>query len=65
MPYDTEGWEAVYEDLPGWNTPLTDIRTEEALPQTFKDYVAYIEKATGTPITILSVGPDREATIMR
>ena len=65
MPYDTEGWEAVYEDLPGWNTPLTDIRTEEALPQTFKDYVDYIEKATGTPITILSVGPDREATIMR
>ena len=65
MPYDTEGWEAVYEDLPGWNTPLTDIRTEEALPQTFKDYVAYIEKATGTPITSLSVGPDREATIMR
>ena len=65
MPYDTEGWEAVYEDLPGWNTPLTDIRTEEALPQTFKDYVAYIEKATGTSITILSVGPDREATIMR
>ena len=65
MPYDTEGWEAVYEDLPGWNTPLTDIRTEEALPQTFKDYVCYIEKATGTPITILSVGPDREATIMR
>ena len=65
MPYDTEGWEAVYEDLPGWNTPLTDIRTEDALPQTFKDYVAYIEKATGTRISILSVGPDRGATIMR
>ena len=65
MPYDTEGWEAVYEEVPGWKTPLSDIRSEEALPQAFKDYVAYIEKATGTPIKIISVSPDREATIIR
>lgn len=65
MPYDTEGWEAVYEDLPGWHTPLTAARKEDDLPAAFKDYVAYIERATGVPITILSVGPDREATIVR
>lgn len=65
MPYDTEGWEAVYEEFPGWKTSLAAIRREEDLPQIFKDYVAYIEKATGTPIKIVSVGPDREATIMR
>ena len=65
MPYDTEGWEAVYEELPGWNTPLTALRSEEELPQLFKDYIEYIEKATGTPITMVSVGPDRDATIMR
>ena len=65
MPYDTEGWEAVYEELPGWHTPLTDLRSEEELPQLFKDYIEYIEKATGTPITMVSVGPDRDATIMR
>lgn len=65
MPYDTEGWEAVYEELPGWHTPLTDLRSEEELPQLFKDYIDYIEKATGTPITMVSVGPDRDATIMR
>ncbi len=65
MPYDTEGWEAVYEELPGWQTPLTEIRKEADLPQRFKDYIAYIEKAVGTPISIVSVSPDREATIMR
>ncbi len=65
MPYDTEGWQAVYEELPGWNTPLTEVRSEEQFPKAFKDYIAYIEKATGTPIKIVSVGPDREATIIR
>ena len=65
MPYDTEGWQAVYEEIPGWNTPLTEVRSEEQFPKAFKDYIAYIEKATGTPIKIVSVGPDREATIIR
>ncbi len=65
MPYDTEGWQPVYEELPGWNTPLTELRKEAEFPQAFKDYIAYIEKATDTPIKIVSVGPDREATIIR
>lgn len=65
MPYDTEGWQAVYEELPGWNTPLTEVRDEKDFPQAFSDYIAYIEQATGTPIKIVSVGPDREATIIR
>ena len=65
MPYDTEGWEPVYEDVKGWNTPLTEVRAEKDFPQACADYIAYIEKATGTPISIVSVGPDREATIIR
>ena len=65
MPYDTEGWKPVYEDVKGWNTPLTEVRAEKDFPQAFADYIAYIEKATGTPISIVSVGPDREATIIR
>ena len=65
MPYDTEGWEPVYEDVKGWNTPLTEVRAEKDFPQAFADYIAYIAKATGTPISIVSVGPDREATIIR
>ena len=65
MPYDTAGWEPVYEDVPGWHTPLTAVREEKDFPQAFADYIAYIEQATGTPIRIVSVGPDREATIIR
>ncbi|MDD6123207.1 MAG: adenylosuccinate synthase [Bacteroidales bacterium] len=65
MPYDTAGWEPVYEDVPGWHTPLTAVREEKDFPQAFADYITYIEQATGTPIRIVSVGPDREATIIR
>lgn len=65
MPYDTEGWQPVYEELPGWNTPLSDIREEKDFPEAFKNYIAYIEKATETPIKIVSVSPDRKATIIR
>jgi adenylosuccinate synthase len=65
MPYDTEGWQAVYEELPGWKTDLTQLTTEAQFPQQLKDYITYIEKATGTPITIISVGPDRAQTIER
>ena len=65
MPFDTAGWQAVYEDLPGWQTDLTGLTSEAQFPKTFSDYVAYLEKALRTPITILSVGPDRAQTIMR
>lgn len=65
MPYDTEGCEAIYEELPGWQTPLTDLRREEDFPPAFSDYISYLEKALATPISIVSVGPDREATIVR
>lgn len=65
MPYDTEGWKAVYEDLPGWKTDLTQMTSEQQFPLQLRDYISYIEKETATPITIMSVGPDRAQTIMR
>ncbi|MGM9621540.1 MAG: adenylosuccinate synthase [Bacteroidaceae bacterium] len=65
MPYDTEGWNAVYESLPGWKSDLTKMESEEEFPQQLKDYIAYIEEKTGVRITIVSVGPDRAQTIMR
>lgn len=65
MPYDTEGWKAVYQDVPGWKSDLTNIVDEAQFPQAFSDYIAYIEKETDTPITIVSVGPDRAQTIAR
>lgn len=65
MPYDTEGWQPVWENVPGWHTPLSELRNEKDFPKKFADYIAYIERATGTPISIVSVSPDREATIIR
>lgn len=65
MPYDTEGYEAVYEELPGWQTPLTEIRDEKDFPPAFSAYIAYLEKQLAVRISIVSVGPDREATIIR
>ena len=65
MPYDTEGWQAVYEELPGWETPLTKVRSETDFPEAYAAYIRYLEQQLGTPIRILSVGPDREATIIR
>ena len=65
MPYDTEGWKAVYRTLHGWKTDLTRVNDEAQFPSQLKDYIAYIERETETPITIVSVGPDRAQTIGR
>lgn len=65
MPYDTEGWNAVYKEMPGWQTDLTQMTSASQFPQALQDYIAFIEKETGTPITIVSVGPDRAQTIER
>lgn len=65
MPYDTEGWEAVYEELPGWKTDLTGLTSPDQFPKAFQNYIDYLEKALETPITIVSVGPDRAQTISR
>ena len=66
FPYSIEeGIEPVYEELPGWNVDMTNIKHEDEFPAEFKSYVAFLEKELNVPITILSVGPDREQTIVR
>jgi adenylosuccinate synthase len=53
----------VYVELPGWNTGLTGIKTEDTFPTELKNYIRFIEDETGVPVTMVSVGPDREHTI--
>lgn len=65
MPYDINGWEAVNEELEGWNCDLTQMKSESEFPKALSDYIAFIEKYMGIPVTIVSVGPDRTATIIR
>lgn len=55
----------VLETLPGWNCDITGCRKFEELPQAARDYVAYVEKAVGCRIKYISVGPERDACIVR
>ena len=57
--------EPVYTEFPGWKKDLTGVRSESGLPQEFKDYVKFLEDYLGVPVKIISLGPDREATIER
>lgn len=55
----------VYKELKGWNTPITECRKYEDLPEEAKGYISFIEEFTGVPVKIVSVGPDREQTMVR
>ena len=57
--------EPVYVELPGWKTDMTAITSEDQFPANFKAYIDFLEKELETPITIVSVGPDRLQTIER
>lgn len=57
--------EPIYKELPGWKTDMTNIRDEDEFPKAFTDYIHFLERELGTPITIVSIGPDREQTIVR
>ncbi len=57
--------EPVYVTLPGWKTDMTRMKSEDEFPENFKKYVDFLEQELETPITIVSIGPDREQTIIR
>ena len=58
-----ENVEAQYSSMPGWKKDLTAVREFNDLPETVKNYITYIEKQVSTPISIISVGPERSETI--
>ena len=66
VPFDIAAKiDPVYTEFPGWKKDLTGIRKESELPQEFKNYIKFMESYLGVPISIISLGPDREATIER
>ncbi len=66
FPYDiTEGVEPVYVELPGWNTDMSGMQSEDEFPEEFNAYLTFLEEQLGVPVKIVSVGPDREQTIER
>lgn len=66
FPFSVEAnVEPVYTEMEGWKTDMTGITSEAEFPAAFKNYIAYIERELGVPVTIVSVGPDRAQTIVR
>lgn len=57
--------EPLYEALPGWQRPTTAARRFADLPRAAQAYVARIEQLTGVPVSMISVGQHRDATITR
>ena len=66
FPYTITGdLRPVYTDFEGWRCDLRHCRTYDEFPEAFKRYVEFIERETGVPVKIISVGPDRGETIVR
>ena len=66
FPYSVEeDIEPVYVELPGWKTDMTRFTDESQFPKAFSDYIQFLEQQLETPIKIISIGPDRDQTIVR
>jgi adenylosuccinate synthase len=68
VPADIGDLERViprYREVKGWDEPLEDCRSFDDLPKNAKDYVETIEHLTGVPVTLVSVGPSRDQSILR
>ncbi len=67
FPFPTllEQAKPVYEYLDGWKCDISDVRRWEDLPEQAREYVTYLERAIGRPITYVSVGPERDSIIVR
>ena len=62
---EPENVSPIYTEMKGWNEDLTGMNSSSQLPKALNDYIDFLEKELELPITIVSVGPDREQTIFR
>ncbi|MFD2725658.1 adenylosuccinate synthase [Hyunsoonleella rubra] len=67
LPYniEPENVTPIYTEFKGWSEDLTKMSEASELPKELNEYIAFLEKELETPITIVSVGPDRKQTIFR
>ncbi len=61
---DLEKCRPVYETLPGWSEDITGCRSWSDLPASARDYVRFLSRQVNVPVRIVSVGPDRTATLL-
>jgi adenylosuccinate synthase len=55
----------VYEELPAWSTDLTEVRKSSDFPAELRNYINFLEEELNIPVKIVSVGPNRDQTIVR
>jgi len=65
IPFNNSPVEPVYTEMPGWEENISGIRDYEKLPGNLRKYIKFVEDQTSVPVTMVSVGPDREETIFR
>ncbi len=66
FPYSLdENIEPVYTELKGWKTDITQMKDFNELPEELINYIAFIETETGVPVSMISLGPDRVATVFK
>jgi len=66
LPSETDAKvEPVYTEFEGWHTDLCGVTDESLLPDAFLRYVSFLEQQLGVPVSIISLGPDRETIIER
>jgi adenylosuccinate synthase len=67
LPYDIDPSKVqpIYQEVKGWNSDLTGMRSMEELPVELVRYIEFVEKTLEIPVTYVSVGPDRTQTIIR
>lgn len=56
--------QCIYKDFAGWDKDISKIKNPDDLPKEVKDYIRGIEEFSGTPVNILSLGVDREQTLI-
>ncbi len=64
FPYEIDNVKPIYKDFRGWKTDMTKCKSQDEFPQEFRDYAAFLEDYLETRIGVISVGPDREQTIV-
>lgn len=66
FPFEiSDNVEPIYEELKGWKTDMTKVTSTSEFPKEYNDYIKFLESKLEVPIAIVSVGPDREQTIIR
>ena len=66
FPFElSDAYKPVYKTFKGWETDTSKCTNAEDLPEELKQYISFIEETIGVPVVFVSVGPDREQTILR